>query len=122
MTDLEGYRSRAPRLRLAALVLVGLVVAVMLGFALLAPDPAVDAIVNTDGQVCALVEGQVWMSEGPVLPEAAGQSTIEGRWARTGEQTAVLTTPAGRVLDLWTDQVPGGGQTDSFTCSFVSSR
>ena len=118
---LEGYRSRAPRLRRAALVLVGLALATMLGFVLLAPDRAGDTIVSTDGQVCALVDGQVWRSESPFLPEPAWQGRIEGRWVRTGEQTAVLVTSKGRVLDLWADQVRGGEQPDSYTCAFHSS-
>jgi len=118
---IEGLRSRAPRLRLAALVLVGLVVVVMIGFAVVAPDPTVVALVSLEGRVCATVEDRVWASSGPVLPPAEGPSSVEGTWRVTGAGAAELTTPSGRVIPMRTDQDAGDGPGATVSCALVVS-
>lgn len=96
-----GLRTKAPRLRLAALILVGVAVAVMFGFALLAPDPAtVVATVTPIGRVCVRTGNGVWESKGPVLPTADVASTIEGSWRVTADDAAELTTATGLVLQM----------------------
>jgi hypothetical protein len=103
---IHGLRSRAPRLRLAALGLVALVVAVMVAVALLAPDPNVVARVSPAGRVCVRVDGRVWQSEGPVLPAATEPTAVEGRWRVTGAATAELATATGTVFVLRSDHDP----------------
>jgi hypothetical protein len=103
---IHGLRSRAPRLRLAALGLVALVIAVMVGVALLAPDPNVVARVSPAGRVCVQVDGRVWQSEAPVLPAATEPTAVEGRWRVTGADTAELTTATGTVIVLRLEHDP----------------
>ena len=116
MNALEDYRSRAPRARLVALVVVGLAVATMLGFALLRPDRTVVATVSPEGRVCAQVEDRTWRSQGPVLPSAEEAVTIGGRWTVTGDREAQLTTPSGVVVEMRTDQDAGEWQNGMARC------
>jgi hypothetical protein len=104
--ELERLGRGAPRLRIAALAVVGLLVVALVGYALLRPDATGSATATLDGTLCAAHDGRVWSSPDTVVPPGEAL-TIQGTWTDTGPQTAQLTTPAGRTYELRTTQPEG---------------
>ena len=102
MEAVESYRERAPRLRLAALIAVVVVVVGLIAFAVLTADRTVTAIGTTvpSGHLCLDVDQRPWTSIGTVVPADVATVTLEGRWTTSGSDAAQLTTPAGQVIDL----------------------
>ena len=102
MEAVESYRARAPRLRLAALMVVVVVVVGLIAFAVLTAGRTVTATGTTvpSGHLCVDVDERPWTSVGTVVPADVATVTLEGRWTSTETEVAQLTTPAGQVIAM----------------------
>ena len=107
----ESYRERAPRLRLAALVVVGVLVLGLVAFAVVRANPKVTGGLVVGGRLCVTLDNRVWRSVETFEPDQGGQ-LVQGSWTETGDRTATFTTPSGRVVAMSAAMPPADARLD----------